>query len=307
MIAFRLWRALFMPPLEHPLFRRAQAQREAERKPAFALPLWGWIALGGIGCALVGAIPDFYGVICYAAAIIVPFGVLLYATVVGMGVTLRVADAIADERANQMLDLLAVTPDGLFAALWALASATQALRHPYSGRPMRRVWSVRSGLLTTTLFVAPLMTGSYVARFPFILPAEPLNCSLLFLIVILLLIALAFYVDDVYSLADANLIGLLVPLIVRSRAEARAWALISFLLLQGCAYGLMWLGAFLIVPSLSARLNIAPVLELIAFPFVLLGMFVGIRAAIAVALARALSARLHLDAAEFRLVLSGAA
>ncbi len=247
-VTLRIWNALQRPPLRHPLFRRmiSLSRRENEASP---VPMRARVGLLVFSFGFIFASLRLFPEILIILIFVVPLGagaiyMLLHGTLAGAVFATRISAAIARERERGTLELLSMSPQGGFAATWAICTGCQYYDQTFKGQGARRVWFARF------IFVSVMTLSSLLAlASPRAYGGRPFEALALMLVGIMV-VSLAFHIDDVHSLVLGSLVGLVVPVITRHRFDARLWALLTFLLLQVVAYTLTWVVGLLIIPQL---------------------------------------------------------
>ena len=125
--------------------------------------------------------------------------------------------------------------------------------------------------------------------------------SLLNVIEIVSVLALAFHIDDIHSTVIGSLVGVIVPLFARNRLDARIGAFVGFLVLQMTAYSFVWLIGFIALPELNASL----LLPALALPLEQLLLFFAVREVIARVLWGVNALLLDGDVSDLRLLTKG--
>lgn len=246
-VTLRIWNALQRPPLRHPLFRRmiSLSRRENEASP---VPIRARVGLLVFSFGFIFASLRLFPEILILLIFVVPLGVgaiymLLHGTVAGAVFATRISAAIARERERGTLELLSMSPQGGFAATWAICTGCQYYDQTFKGQGARRVWFARF------IFISVMTLSSLLAiASPRTYGGRPIEALILMLVGIIV-VSLAFHIDDVHSFVLASLVGLIVPVLTRNRFDARLWALLTFLLLQVIAYTLTWVIGLLVIPQ----------------------------------------------------------
>ena len=246
-VTLRVWNALQRPPLRHPLFRRmiSLSRREGGEHP---FPMRARVGLLVFSFGFIFASLRLFPEILIILIFVVPLSasaiyMLLHGTLAGAIFATRISAAIARERDRGTLELLSMSPQGGFAATWAICTGCQYYDQTFKGQGARRVWFARF------IFVSVMTLSSLLAlASPRVYGGRPIEALVLMLVGILV-VSLAFHIDDVHSLVIGSLIGLLVPIIARNRFDSRLWALLTFLLVQIVAYTLTWVFGLLVIPQ----------------------------------------------------------
>ncbi len=300
-VTLQVWHALKRPPIHHPLFRRVSQRPPDQRQRISTTQQFVILAV----CAVFAALGLYYfSQMIFVALFFIPIGaaalyMLLNGTAAGLNWALRVSDAIVRERERGTLELIATSPYGAFSACWAICTGCQYYDQTFNGTGAQRVWFTRIFFLTLIL-----LSASVTMTAPRSMGAHPLEgfakASLLVGI-----LAVGLYIDDVHSAVVGSLVGLIVPRFARTRLDARAAALFGFLLLQLGAYGLSWLIGFVLLPSINANFALNVATSGLALPLEQLIVFFALREALTRALWRINSILLHGEVSDLRLLTKG--
>ena len=268
-MTFQFWKALRRPPIHHPLFRRVSRPPMTEPR---RLTLGQQIAIAVVCIGAAAICLHYYSEMIFVAIFFLPIGaaalyITLNGTAAGLYWAVRISGAIARERERGTFELLSASPYGAFSASWAICTGCQYYDQIFHGAGAQRVWFSRIFFLTLIL-----LSFSVSMSVPRSLSGHPFDgfiraCALV------AVIACAFYIDDIHSTVIGSLVGLIVPLFIRSPLNARVAALGAFLGLQLGAYGLSWLIGFEVLPRLDPNLALdifeatlaLPVAQLIVF------------------------------------------
>ncbi len=258
-LTLQVWDALRRPPIHHPLFRRAAQRREPPAAPRQAMSRRRRFALLAISLAALAVGLVYFTQFVILVVFFVPLGaaliyMTLHGTIAGLYWATRISGAIARERERGTYELLSTSPYGAFSASWAICTGCQYYDQTFKGIGAQRVWLARIFFLTLLLVGAVIVLadphgGGTVGGF-------------IFVVEIVAVLALAFRLDDVQSTVIGSLVGVIVPLLARSRLDARIGAFVGFLLLQVGAYLIVWWAAFVLLPQVNADLQIGGFLAL---------------------------------------------
>jgi hypothetical protein len=244
-LSLQMWNALKRPPIHHPLFRRVSRNHAQPQPRHLSLPQRiGLLVLLGI---ILYLSLRFYTEIIFVIILFVPLGITalymaLHGTIAGLYWAIRVSSAIARERERGIYDLLSTSPYGAFSASWAICTGCQYYDQTFNGVGAQRVWYSRIFFLTLLLLTALISLANPRVQSPE---------GFLYVLELVIILAIAFYFDDIQSTVIGNLVGLIVPLFARNRLDARVGAFFGFLLLQIGAYTLVALIDFLWLPQIS--------------------------------------------------------
>lgn len=298
-LSLQVWNALRRPPIHHPLFRRVSKNR------AFSLPrrltLPQRIGLMAFFTIMLYLSLRYYTQMIFVILFFIPLGLTglymaLHGTLAGLYWAVRVSSAIARERERGIYDLLSTSPYGAFSVSWAICTGCQYYDQTFSGTGAQRVWFSRIFFLTLLLLSAAISLADPRTRSPE---------GFLFVSELVVILAIAFHLDDIQSTVIGSLVGLIVPLFSRHPLDARVGAFIGFLLLQVGAYTLVALIGFVLIPQVTASLIPDSQIVEFALPIEQFGVFFAVRELLARILWR-LNALLHDgDVSDLRLLTKG--
>lgn len=300
-VTLQVWHALKRPPIHHPLFRRVSRKAPAIRRKITPLQQFGIL----VGCAVLALLGlHFFSQFIFVALFFIPLGAaalytILNGTAAGLYWAVRVSDAIAREQERGTLELLGTSPYGIFSANWAICTGCQYYDQTFNGTGAQRVWFSRIFFLvlvllsTSAALTEPLSSGAH--------PLEGFTraCALV------LVLALALYIDDMHSTVLGSLVGLIVPQFARSRLDARAAAMLLFLSLQIFSYALVWLIGFELLPHLSASFAFDDMTVRFALPVAQLTVFFLVRELLSRILWRLNAHLLHDDISDLNMLTRG--
>ena len=282
LITLRFWDALQRPPLQHPMFRRTMRLYKPVDRPITKRPLsarlgLALMAFSVVSCGVIA--PQLVLFLLLTMPVILSVGfTMLHGTMAGALFATRISSAIARERERGSLNLIAVSPRGGFEALWAICTGCQYYNQWFRGEGNQNVWYTRLILL-----VVLLVSGTLALSDPRISDGNH-TAALFALMITIVMIGFVFVVDDIHSAVIGSLVGLIVPMIARSRFDARLWAFLVFLSLQVFAYLLSWIGSFILAPFLLDGLRLGWVAAHLALPLAQFLIFFATRELIARAL-----------------------
>src|SRR5664279_375188 len=301
-VTLQVWNALKRPPIHHPLFRRISRNRPLVPQRHLSLKLR--IGLSILLAALFFLILQNFAQVIFIGLFFIPLGITalymtLNGTLAGLYWATRVSSAIARERERGIYDLLSTSPYGAFSASWAICTGCQYYDQTFNGTGAQRVWFSRMFFLTLLLFSAIISLGNTRT-----FSGDTLE-GFLNVLEIVVVLAAAFYIDDIHSTVIGSLVGLIIPLFARNRLDARIGAFVSFLLLQISAFTLVWIIGFQTMPQINASLALNGFAAEIALPLELLLVFFAVREGIARVLWRLNSLLLDGDVSDLRLLTKG--
>ncbi len=273
-LSLQVWYALKRPPIHHPLFRRVSRMRQYRPDKRLSTLQRGVIYIGFLGLSYV--LLRYFTQLIFVVIFFLPIGltalyIALHGTLAGIYWALRISSAIAREREHGTYDLLSTSPYGAFSASWAICTGCQYYDQTFNGSGMQRVWFSRIfflGLLLFSGLIELVDPRSYGGK-----PLEGFG----YILAIVLVLTLAFYLDDIQSTVLGSLAGLIVPQIARTSFDARVGALALFLLLQVTAYSLVLLVGFWWMPQINDQLGVTGFSALILLPLEQLLIFFGVR------------------------------
>ena len=307
-VTLQVWYALKRPPIHHPLFRRVSQKRPPA--PPKSLSLIQRIALAVIFAVMSYVGLRYFAQLVFIIIFFIPIGVAgiymaLHGTLAGLYWAIRVSSAIARERERGTFELLSTSPYGPFSASWAICTGCQYYDQTFNGMGAQRVWFSRIFFLTLLLMGGLLsLPEAHGLGVPNNTSANFLE-SLVSVIELVSILALAFHIDDIHSTVIGSLVGVIVPLFARNRLDARIGAFVGFLVLQITAYVLVWVIGFSAVPELNASLAINGTAALLALPCEQLLVFFAVREGIARLLWSINSLLLDGDVSDLRLLTKG--
>jgi len=307
-VTLQVWYALKRPPIHHPLFRRASKQRPPVPSKSLSLLQRGALSVLFAALAYVGL--RYFSQLVFIIVFFVPIGIAgiymtIHGTLAGFYWAIRVSSAIARERERGTFELLSTSPYGPFSASWAICTGCQYYDQTFNGQGAQRVWFSRIFFLTLLLLTGLLsLPEAHGMGVPNNTSANFLE-SLVNVLELVSVLALAFHIDDIHSTVIGSLVGLIVPLFARNRLDARIGAFVGFLVLQITAYLFIWLIGFALIPELNANLAITGAAAALALPCEQLLVFFAVREGIARLLWSINSLLLDGDVSDLRLLTKG--
>ncbi|MEO8395392.1 MAG: hypothetical protein ABI700_20530, partial [Chloroflexota bacterium] len=283
-VTLQVWNALKRPPIHHPLFRRASQKRPPV--PAKSLSTVQRITLSVLFALLAYVGLRYFSQLVFIIVFFIPIAIAgvymaLHGTLAGLYWAIRVGSAIARERERGTFELLSTSPYGPFSASWAICTGCQYYDQTFNGVGAQRVWFSRIFFLTLLLMSGLLsLPEAHGLGVPNNTSANFLE-SLLSVIEMVCVLALAFQIDDIHSTVIGSLVGVIVPLFARNRLDARIGAFVGFLVLQITAYIFVWVIGFMAIPELNANLSLSATVAALALPLEQLVVFFIVRECIA--------------------------
>ncbi len=307
-VTMQVWNALKRPPIHHPLFRRVSQKHPPP--PPRSLSSVQRIALAVLFALLATIGLRYFSQLVFIILFFIPIGITglymaLHGTVAGLYWAIRIASAIARERERGTFELLSTSPYGPFSASWAICTGCQYYDQTFNGVGAQRVWFSRIFFLTLLLISGllslPEAHGLGVPNNT----SENFAESLLSVIELVSVLALAFHIDDIHSTVIGSLVGVIVPLFARNRLDARVGAFVGFLALQITAYAVVWVIGFMFMPNLNTNLSLSASVAALALPLEQLAVFFIVRELIARVLWSVNSLLLDGDVSDLRVLTQG--
>jgi hypothetical protein len=262
MLSWKLWRALFRPPVTHPLYKRV-VQAASLPVPPFA------DAVETIASLLVLPIIAFTG------------------AVHGIGWAISISCVIANEQRRHTYDVLGLMPEGILSASWSLGTACLH-RH----RKFINISSLNA-LMGRIAFLGII----FVALVLIFVTSENESGTIYALYGLTAFVALV--IDHPQSIVLSALIGMLVPHYALTRSEPSLGALFGCLTLIISTYLIAALFTFLILPTIYTVFGIDGLIADFSIPLLGLGSFVLMREGLIRWLWKSLMKQLNADNAEF--------
>ncbi len=259
MITWKFMRTLRnLSTSQRPLLRLAPAQ-------PFELPLGGFV-LTVIAIFIAGHLlrSDALTRLAYIAAGGLLAAVLLSGLIQGAIVTVRLSGFITRTRQYQLYDLLCLLPGGTVRTNWSLC-----VIYLHHTRTFQNIGS-QSAWITRFLF-------SQVLVFSNSRPNPNAWEGPLFALMQILILYVAFHIDDAQSLVLACLIAMVSSIHNRTVIDARTFSLIAYLFVQFMTYATTFFVAFTFLHTLYISLNITGIAAAISQLFVTLGVFFAFR------------------------------
>jgi hypothetical protein len=291
-ISWKLWQALHHPPRHHPLFKYTLTHAKKE-EPAIAPGFFMWVFM----CSTLTLISTF--IVSWLPYIFMTLVILLN-TVYALRWTWRISGTIVAEKENSRYDLLAALPIGMLGTSWAISTGCLHRRSSFRWLPYlllmlaitTTITMVIIGLLTLSLLQVTSSVQSYLA-----------NISIVAIAVLIVPFMFAFYLDNLYSLLTATLIGMVSTVDVNNSTDARLSAVMGFAALQLTIYAVIFTVLLVALPRLFAFFGWSGLLTLMIEAVVGLILFIVIREWFVRQLWQYLTRSFNAEANEIELVL----
>jgi hypothetical protein len=289
-MTWKLWRALQHPPIRHPLYRRALSLHPVDKlrfDQAVTLHFLWRLVLPLLFMSIFALTPIILPLI-----IVTPILLPLIVNWCCIQWAIKTGGAIASENEQGTFDLAALTPPGPFGASWTICSACIHRGPSFTDlHTFVRVLVKFLLLMTGIGFVIAILMAlgrplSEIDRATFS------QTTFVLLLQAAALVA-AFYLDHVQSAVVGGLVGMLAPIYVQNRFDARAWGLFGYLFLQVSAYLLTWFIGFQVIPALYEVLNFTSFYAELSVPIMRVALFYAIREGIIAGLLHVLMGRLN--------------
>jgi hypothetical protein len=217
MITTRLWHALSIPPMTHPLFQRLfyeQSQTTWER-----IRMGVWMTAGVLTLILIMAVP----VIFFAVLIGGPIAYAILNTIIYCALwSMDITGTIARELSRKTYDLECMTPVGTLGIDWIIITGRLHYKDGLM-RSMSEIFAVIQLLFFVVLFI---VVGVLVT------PPTPEQAQLFQAMIIVLSLMAFLYIDHMQTTICSVCIGLIAARQTRTVGDARLWALLCFLAMQ---------------------------------------------------------------------------
>lgn len=301
-MTWKLWRALHVPFIAHPIFKQSLAKHKSPYKglgePKSPFPTLGFTGtlgqiIGGLAVVLIMCAGGWLVVVPLMCCL--SFMMLFTGTIAGLINAMKVSGQIAKEYETGRADLLGVTLAGMPSCAWAHCSAifhtSKSLRQIRDlARTTRVVFSIVCAMAISLLALQAVSTErALIDKFTNFLD----NAAVVGFIALVLA---AIYFDYVQSTIIGCLTGMLVPTYVPRNPEARFMALAVFLGMQFAVYVVVWMFNFGFMPTIYDALTLKAWVVLPVLQFV---FFVAFRELLIGLLWRLLARRMESDTTEF--------
>jgi hypothetical protein len=298
MMTWTLWWALRHPHSTHPLFRRMLRSQPGGVRildEAFILRFMSRLMSLVLIVAVFALAP-----IILTSILGAPILMLLIIQAFGIRYAVNVGSAIASEQERGTYELTSLFPQGALGANWMMGSGCL-----HKGSSF--VWLQGAVRLVLGFLITVLVVGYVVAII--IMISEYMGSSLARTSVTAFItlsnyasLVAAFYFDYVQSVVLGSLVGMIVPIYVHNRFDARLWSLSSYMLLQLTVYLTTWLVGFVLLPEALERLTLAGWQVEISLPILRVAVFYFVREGIIAGLWHMLAQRLNAHSTEINLI-----
>jgi hypothetical protein len=275
MLTMRLWTLFAQPARRHPLYRRLLMPRPVASLRRLVVrvvePIAPIVYLFSLLFLCCGATSRSMGLFILAGVA----GILLFnGTLLGAQWASVIAAELSRIRASGEWDLLSLAPVGALGTVWAAATGVLHREQIFRKRYARHVTILRVALT----IVVVISIGSLLD------PHTVSNDATLGVIVTVLFVLAASYVDYVQSVVLGTVVGLFAGTRTHSRLDAQLWALILFLALQIGVYLVTLIVGFGLLPSISLIGALGEAQRALLLAVLRLVLFVGSREFIIAAL-----------------------
>lgn len=230
MITWRLWRALHLPAISHPLFERISASRSVVNAKFL------WFTLGMVIVGILVLIPDVFLPLLLVSPLLYT---LLNATMNGMNWAFNVSGTIALMRTQNAYEVLCLIPDGALPVNWII----------YTGRLYHdeAFEKSRADMLGTLQLMGLVGFGIIlgVLLMPTIELVETLSILLSFMTLV--------YIDYMQSVMTCGLLAIWVANMTNHVGDARLWAVTLFALIQLILYTILIVMVIVVIPAVHTR------------------------------------------------------
>lgn len=214
----------------------------------------------------------------------------------------RVSEAIAREYMHKTYDLLIMSPLGNLGAFWIISGAR--LGRNRSKAPKKNTNPKKTRFLIGTMLILLFVICTWIAALALDIDIYNLSTLPVTMWIVVLIYGITTMLAGLCELeqtpAIGTLIGMLAPTYLRRPFEAQAAALFVFVVMQGIAYGFIYVVGFLLLPQIIEALN-AGLIGAIALPILRLLVFAVVRESVVAGLWRSLSHRLRAHDSEINL------
>lgn len=283
----QLWKTLATPAHRHPLYKRVSRGSSAI----------GWWTQAKHTLQMLAPVVFLFFMLtacCITlsraggalAALLIPTILVFNGTYYGLTWGLSITGVIAGVRESRGWDILATLPSGALGAVWAISTGCLHREHVFETRYKNQVT-----VLTALLIVAAIIfIGALFDQ-----------RAQTFVVAGYILGALgASFADYVHSVVLGVLVAVLAASITRTRFDAQFWMLGGYLALQLSVYAAALVIGFVALPLFFASLHFDGWGADLTLLLLRLGVFVGLRELLIVALTRILGGVLNASAHDFR-------
>ncbi|MBI1277441.1 MAG: hypothetical protein GC179_04875 [Anaerolineaceae bacterium] len=234
------------PLTGHPLYQRIITQAP------YIMPWY-------MGCVLI----------LFSPLLLIP-GIVFLSAVYGLRWAVQIASSIANEREAGRYDLLVISPPGTIGIGRIVMSACLHRNESLEQTETGGTWLMRGFFTVVVMLIAASLT-------PPIIPNDAELLGGVIVMVYLLSMGLAMYIDHLHSIVLAAEVGILVPTFAMRRLDASAAAFIVYLVIQIATFVLTLLVGFSIAPRVLELLQVSDVASAFTLPILRLLIFAGSR------------------------------
>lgn len=247
MKSYQLWRALKNPPRQHPLFKYILTHaHKGEFKVTSGFFMWVFMC---------STFTFFWTIVFDWLPYILLTALLAMNTFYSLRWVWRISGEIATEKENRRYDLLASLPFGMLGTTWAIS--TGCLHRRKSFRWMPYVVGFFVVAVCFTMFFTIGMTV-LVMRDTIDNPSLWLaNLDVLRLGIIAVPLIIGFYLDNLYSILTASLMGMAASVDVEYSTTAQIRGFFAFLNVQLIIYMIIAALIIYIMPPIINLLNLS--------------------------------------------------
>lgn len=203
---------------------------------------------------------------------------------------MSISATVAAERESRRFDLLTLTPGGGLGTALAISTACIHRKKHWERANSTNPWIAR-GVAVIMLSGCGLISIND--------PSDELGVITFWFYVGTFVVG--FYIDHVHSIILGVLTGLTLGRLVETRADARLWTPIIYLLMQVTTYVIFVLVGFFSLPAVYDALNFSGTLATISILLLRLGVLYGIREVIILGLWRLFAEQYNTDLTELAL------
>lgn len=255
---------------------------------AWVVPVFSLFSCGGLWLIFTPLTPS--------AMILSLMGVTLFNSTFYVTVwAVSISMTLTRVREQGIYEQLSVLPRGALGANWALCISN--LHHNDTLHLLNVLRKITLVLLLCVFFL--LLMAAVLATAPRQISFDLVQ--FLRLLLDMMTLTAASYFDHVQSILMGSLIGMLVPLVVRTPVDARIWPALIFLTLQMMTVLVMLLVALVIIPAVHQAVSSPDWFVQLSPPVLNLLVFYLLRESIILILWRVLVYRLNAEASELQL------
>lgn len=294
MLSLKLWRALRNPPRRHPLFQRVLVNARRD-----TIQITSGFVIFGIMIAF--ALFVFSMLVQWLGLLIIAAFILLN-SIYAARWAIRITTTILTEKESRRYDLLAALPTGLLGTSWALSTGAVHKRSSFRWLPYFVLVVVMITLVALGLLVTiTLMLLEPISNTESMLAA---HLDFIYMGIMAIPFVLIFYIDHLYSILTAVLVGQVVTVDAKYTAAGQTYGVLVFMALQVLIYALTFGVAVLFVPALFSSAGLSGLLPLVMMSILGVFLFVLVREYTVQKLWQHLTTSLEADPQEKWLVLT---